>query len=747
MNSLKPFLILIASIFFFFNGNAQLNFLRNDNFIVLNANGDTLKNAWAGGFNSAQFSEIDLNLDGTMDLLAFDKADNRLIPFINNGIANQSSYTHAPQYISDFPKLHDWVLLRDYNCDGKMDIFTYSNGGMSIYKNTSTSSLSFVKQVEVLFSNYQPNFVNLYISSQDIPAIDDIDGDGDLDILTFSILGSNVEYHKNLSMETYGTCDSLTFELRNKCWGFFKENLSTNSVTLFDTCQFNIPNPEKITGGNKHSGSTLLTLDVDANNSKDLVLGDVSFNNMNLLINTDTSPNLTASSVTSQDNSFPANNSSTTAVDINIFPAGYYLDLNNDNIKDLVVAPNCTFGCKNSNNTWLYENSNANNNPNFSLTNTSFLQDGMIEEGEGTKPTFFDYNADGLLDIVIGNYGDFNSNYATGYKSSLWLYENVGTLTVPAYQLVDSDYVNISTMNLNIIGNQPALRITPTFGDLDGDNDIDMIIGDYQGYLHYFENTAGAGNTAAFSLNAVQYQSIDVGNFASPQLIDLDRDNLLDLVIGRRDGFFSYYRNEGTINIPSFSYVTDTLGAAKTRRYNEFNGNSTPFIFEDPNGNYMMLAGSTNGYIYAFDNIDGNLGGTFNVIDSTYLNIWEGSRSAPTLADINNDGNLDMLLGNFTGGAVFFKGDFSTSINKNNIALPNIQIYPNPTKSSITINLRTHSLENATIEIINLLGEVLTSKKANQQQVIMNLSNYANGIYFVRFTNDIESSIYKVVKE
>ena len=128
-----------------------------------------------------------------------------------------------------------------------------------------------------------------------------------------------------------------------------------------------------------------------------------------------------------QDSLFPKNNSTTTPTEIEIFPAGYYLDVNNDNIKDLIAAPNCNSGCNNNNNVWHYRNSNATNNPNFNLETNSFLQEGMIEVGEGAHPVFFDYNADGLMDIIIGNYGEYDSNLNHLYKAGLWVYENIGT--------------------------------------------------------------------------------------------------------------------------------------------------------------------------------------------------------------------------------------------------------------------------------------------------------------------------------
>ncbi|MCB0401101.1 MAG: T9SS type A sorting domain-containing protein [Flavobacteriales bacterium] len=743
----------IASLLFVLSctliAHAQLNFFRYDNIDVLKTNGDTLFNAWAGGFNSVQFSEVDLDLDGIKDLFVFDRTGNRMSTFINKGTPNQVDYKHNPLYLQFLPDMQHWVLFRDFNCDGKMDIFTYYSGGIRIYKNTSTSMLSFAIEDSLVYSDYQPDSINpnlipLYVSGADLPAIDDIDNDGDLDILTFDVAGTRVVYHKNMAMENYGTCDSTSFELKNNCWGYIKENPSSNTVVLFDTCSFNVGSPEKFSGGNKHSGSTLLTLDVDGNNSKDLVLGDVGTNNLSLLYNSDFSPNLTASSITSVDTAFPANNTSTIPVDMYIFPAGFYLDVDNDNVKDLISSTNCSFNCLNDSNVWLYKNYNATNNPDFGFETNSFLQEQMIEVGEGAHPVFFDYNADGLLDMVVGTYGVFSTSTVPNHTASLWLYENIGTANSPAFQLVTKDYLGISSINLDINFNQPAVRLMPTFGDLDGDGDEDLLIGDFFGYLHFFENTAGMGNPAVFVLNQVQYQSIDVGLYAAPQLIDLNRDNLLDLVIGERYGNFRYYENTGTSTSPVFTKITDTLGYVNTKRSYEFSGNSTPFIFDNA-GQYMMLSGSVNGYIYHFGNIDGNLNGTFTLVDSTYLNIWEGSQTAIHGNDLDNDGTIDLLIGNYSGGVAFYKGDKPTAID-DIPQLEEILLYPNPAYQTLNIDVRNNSLNQARLELIDLLGKSILETTLHSSRISLNISDLAHGVYLLKFSNEQGSKVMKFIK-
>ena len=141
-------LVLPASSQMILNRDTSLNFKEN---------GITFSSALSGGINSAQFSNIDLNIDGIMDIIIFDKSGNKLIPFINlNG-----NIIYAPKYRKNFPTIHDWILLIDYNCDGKNDIFTYGGGGISVYLNTSDTDLEFTHIDSLL----QSSVTNIFVKS------------------------------------------------------------------------------------------------------------------------------------------------------------------------------------------------------------------------------------------------------------------------------------------------------------------------------------------------------------------------------------------------------------------------------------------------------------------------------------------------------------------------------------------------------------------------------------------------------
>jgi hypothetical protein len=705
--------------------------LNRDTSLIFKENGVPFLSALSGGINAGQFSNVDLNLDGIMDIVVFDKSGNKLSPFINEN----GNFIYAPKYRNNFPEMHDWALLSDYNCDGKNDIFTYSSGGMAVYLNTSNTELEFTKITSLLLSDYGANNINIYISPVDIPAISDIDNDGDLDILTFSILGGFVEYHKNLSMELFGTCDSLTFELSESCWGLFYEGLNSYILNC-PNCQCPQFNPNNTSNAKqKHAGSTLLAIDIDNDNDKDLVLGDISFNNLNLLINGGDNMNAIIVSV---DSVFPQNYNNTIAAKMHVYPAAYYLDVTNDGTKDLIVTTNSENNSENFESCWLYENIGQNTLPDFNFIEKNFLQKDMIELGSSAIPTFYDYNNDGLQDLVIGNYGYHIPN--NNPISSLALLENIGNDSVPEYSLIDRDWLSLSAINLNTQLNMPALNLSPTFGDLDGDNNKDLIVGDADGKLHLFTNTGG-GN---FQLTAPNFQNKDVGQFSQPQLIDVNRDGLNDLIIGEQDGTINYLPNSGSINNAIFDTIIKNWGGIDVDQSFITTGFSNPTLF-DSSGVYQLFVGSFSGSIYQFTDIENNINGQFTYINSTVANIWDGGKSGIAMADINNDNQADMIIGNLSGGIAYFTSDsliVDTTIiiiNSGYTKKPEFIVFPNPAKDHITIT----SSFTGPVTIHNLLGKIIYTIYKERYELSIDTSKFSKGIYIIK----LNKSKYKIIIE
>lgn len=733
---------------------AQFGFERNTLIEVINS-GETQKFPWAGGMDYCQFSAIDLDFDGVEDLFVFDRTCNKVLTFLQKGAPGEMDYEYAPEYEKDFPKgLHDWALLVDYDCDGLKDIFTYAIGGASVYRNTGSGvdGNTFELETPLLVSEIYGGDSYMFLSAADIPAIVDIDGDGDKDILGFGVLGTAVEYHKNLSMELYGVCDSLDFETKNICWGRFREDAATNEVTLWDTTvypcravdltdEFPVLDNYEEERTDRHTGSSILALDMDNSGVLDLVLGDAAYNNMVLLMNSGVEVN-TNSGMDEQDLEFPSNS---IPVDLPIFPAGFHVDLNNDGVRDLIVGANSKVGSENTKSVWRYMNIGEDLEPEFIYQEEDFLQGQMIENGTSSFPVFFDHSGDGLLDLLVSSQGQYDI-ISGNQKCKIAYYENIGTVDTPIFEFVTDDYEDLSTLDIG-----ETLAFYPTFGDLDGDGDEDMILGEYVGYCYYLENTGGEGSPAIFNtfitLNDSEGEAIFQGTYVYPLLKDLDRDGDLDLVIGRRTGKLQYLENTG-IGTYNFTHVTNELGGVDVSGVQFIQGHAIP-QFVDLDGEYQLVIGSKRGYIYYYDAIEDNLDGTFHLVDSTLDNIDIGTYSAPAIANLNGDDRFEMVLGNRRGGVVLFE-----SAEANNIGIQAIEtvssfsIYPNPANDNVTINLgnlTASQLKGTQVVVYSLTGGHLTTINPYTNTLILDVSKYAKGTYIINVVDNKQSVKKKMV--
>ncbi len=740
---------------------------RVDSIKVYNAAGKQLRWPWAGGNTSASLHGIDLNLDGIKDLMVFDRDGNTVTTYLNQGIFDSISYVHAPEYEASFPQLNSWVQVVDYNCDGKEDLFTYrlGYGCPQVWKNTSTTAqVSFTLAIDKLFLKYGPGAnqtTNVYTTSADIPAIRDIDGDGDVDILVFDNLysqGSKVWLYSNQRIENNYNCDSLILTVPDSCWGRFFENFNNNSLHL-DAC----PYPFKIrkysdnldeidvTAYNErtkhlHTGGTLAVFDANCDTVKEVLIGDVSFTNIVAGYNTGT---LKKAHVTSIDTLFPVYN---VPIRMSIFPMVSTLDVNNDTKIDLLVSPNAIgASSENKTNIHYYKNTNATCASTFTLTNTSFLNSESIDVGTNAHPTFVDFDGDGKQDLIIGNNYTFTekwviNKYISVLTSQLDYYRNTGTAINPQFTLVKTDVDSISKINKR--------NLHPTFGDLDNDGDLDLIIGESTGKFIHYRNNAGAGNLPSYTLVTTTLRDntnavMTAYSNATPQLVDVNGDGKLDLLSGSARGTIFYYENVGTLTSPTFEFKSDTLGGIDTRIANKLLfGNSCPQLVTEGSNKILYVSTATGG-MHKYNNItNANLYGYFNKLTDSLDHIDHGDNTYLTIGTFGNNKRA-FAIGTTRGGVVMYYDTNSVTQVKNYGSLVfDIQLYPNPTYSSI--NLTSYlTMNNTQLTLYTTLGNMMYQSNWTGYKTNIDLSTCAQGMYLLKIENAQQgiSQMRKIIKQ
>ncbi len=648
--------------------------------------GQTLAWPFAGGLNNPQPSSADLDNDGDDDLYIFDRLGGAQLAFRTE---TDGSLTYAPELTVNFPPLDAWALLRDYNGDGIMDIFAYSDAiidGIMVYQGyydddnlLAFNRYQFENASNIIYFPLNNGRINLFVSSIDIPAFDDLDCDGDLDILTFNISGGYMEFYANQSVERGFGLDSLIYLRKNGCYGGIFESGLSSAVDLASApgeCADPLLGPAE-PAGPRHSGSTLLTFDANGDGIKDLILGDITFSDINLLTNGGTCQQAWYND---QQPFFPTYDVS---LDQDFFPAPFYVDFNNDGKRDLLVSPSAQGNVEDKEVLWYYENTGTDANPVFALQTRTALVEQMIDLGTGARPVPFDYNGDGQLDLVIGN----NNDYAGGggiaiNDSQVYLYENTGSPGAPAFTLVDTNYLGLAVFT------DVTNSFYPVFGDLDGDGDQDALVGEATGGLLYLENTGGPGQTAVFGQPQFEWMGIDVGLSSVPALADIDGDGLLDLLLGERSGNINYFRNTGTPTVPFFDPSPDAgdnrqqFGGLDLRGPGFSTGYSAPWVIAYGTDSLQVAAGGVIGPVELYGGGISAANPVFSTVSTALGGINFGTRSTPSFGDWDGDGLLEMAVGNYRGGIQFYDTDIVDSpfvgLADRPLELTGITIFPNP---------------------------------------------------------------------
>ena len=265
--------------------------------------------------------------------------------------------------------------------------------------------------------------------------------------------------------------------------------------------------------------------------------------------------------------------------------------------------------------------------------------DGLVLAFNGI-PAFADLDGDGDLDAVVGE------TYGT-----LQYFENTGTAAAPVFTQRSGTVNPFDGVDMGYFS-------APSFADLDGDGDFDAMIGDVSGSLNYFENT-GTATAPVFTQRtgaANPLDGINVVRQSNSDFADLDGDGDLDAVISNAAGEFYYFENTGTVTAPVF---TERTGSANPLDViNVGNVGNAAFGDVDGDGDLDAVIGDANGRLTYFENTGTALAPVFTErtgADDPFTGAGVGFYSNPAFADLDGDGDLDVVAGEVYGSLHYFE--------------------------------------------------------------------------------------------
>ncbi|MEN2281884.1 T9SS type A sorting domain-containing protein [Algoriphagus sp. SE2] len=658
----------LVFIFFLFIFRAQAQEVYSfDHSINVEQGGENLNSPFSGGINSAQIQTMDVDGDQTEEWVIWDINSRQLQVYKKQG----ENFIYIPEFSYLFPlDIAGFLILKDFDQDGKKDLFTSTPLGIKVYKNASSgNNLQWIVAQNFLRIDGSGN---IQANNLDTPLIKDLDNDGDLDLVIFNFAsGDFLEFYENTSVDRKGSPDVDGFAFPKSFWGNFvfcgcAEFSFGKTCSGVDLRVYELENKRIQHAG----GHSILYQDFNGDGISDLVLGRDECSTLYYLPNKGTDKEALFNTYS---NELPGYGN---LPQFPIFHTAHVID------NDLIIGLNTNESATNFDidfkNSLVKIDSDG-------VSDFNFLQNQMIDLGENSIPLF------------IGN------------KSS-------GSVFVTSNQLVNGKV--ISKQSIFELENGTFRQIEVINSILDDLKLIDaqnVLFNDQQGKRHNIISgisiSNGIPNQKIFELNddQSQYDPLEFSGYQPNRGDYLQLFNYEDkdyLLVAAQNGSLDLYEIDFG-NLSANLLEEDFLGFED----NPSNRNLNVAVHNKPNPD--LYAVDQLGEIVKISDFMNSSSKTEILLNIDNLNLPPrlGRNTWITVVNPLFEETPDLILGTKGGGLIYLKAENQENPDEGGFR---IKVYPNPTRGPIKI------LSNlpAKARLINSLGQIMLENiqiQANQE--------------------------------
>lgn len=659
--------------------------------------GQVLSNGFSLGINSAQIQTIDLTGDGKEEWVVWDINSRQLQVFEKKG----EQFLIRPELSYFFPTdVSGFLVLADFDRDGKKDLFTSTALGVKAYRNTSSGS-------QISWTIAQ-NFLrleganNIPANNLDTPLLQDLDGDGDLDLLLFNFaVGDYLEYYRNTSIERKGSPDIDGFAFPIRHWGGF-EFCGCEQISFGLTCDgrtLATPASPLDQARVQHAGGhSLLYRDFTGDGIPDLLMGREECTTLYFLPNEGTSSNPKFASFSKELPGFGS------LPEFPRFHAGQYLE------ESLIVSLNTNetaapFGVDFAQSIVRLEKGTGKMLP--------ILQNQVLDLGENTRPFFSGTSFSGELLVTA------NGKKGTKVLGQAYRMRYTGT----QLELVEEDYLGLSELNL-----------------------LDLTLLDYTSASkekHLWVLGTRTSSTGVPAPVLLKREGVNWGEFALKGLSLRTGDQLTlyghqgkdQLLVAAQNGSLTQYEVDLTTRsvqlvASNFLGFQDNPGS-RNLNVTIRSGESPDLYSVDQTGRIFRIRDFLNASVREEVLVR---------IQNQDLPLRLGRSNWLAVVKSSLGEEDDLILGTRGGGLLYLS---AASTDGDSAGEFSVTAFPNPSSGSFQIV----SSVPATGRLVSALGQVLLSEilLPARRAVLVDIPNLAPGMYFLQLqTEDKQTVVQKI---